>query len=155
MDDNDVQAVRGNLKKARKCWARISRLLRAENVSPWVAGMFYKATVQAILLFGSETWCLSPSAMRQLEGFHVRAAWRMAKDNKPSLVPVTDDWLYPVTEDVFEEVGLYSVEHYIRVRRDTIAAFIRDRPIYTFCTGAERRRGGEAPVLINFGGHNL
>ena len=57
-DDNDVQAARGNLKKAKKCWARLSRVLRSENASPRVSGMFYKATVQAVqavLLFGSET----------------------------------------------------------------------------------------------------
>ncbi|KAL7523456.1 hypothetical protein ACHAXR_000188, partial [Thalassiosira sp. AJA248-18] len=58
-EGNDIQAVRSNLMKARKCWARISRVLRAENASPRVCGMFYKATVQAVLLFGSETWNLT------------------------------------------------------------------------------------------------
>ena len=55
-DDNDAQAVRDNIKKARKCWRRVSRVLRAENASLRVCGMFFKATVQAILLFRSETW---------------------------------------------------------------------------------------------------
>ena len=107
-------AVRGNLKKYHKRSICISRFLRAENVSPRVVGMFYKATVQAILLFGSETWFLSPTAMKQLEGIHLRAAWRMAKEHTPCLVPGTDTWQYPATEEVFEEVALYSVEHYIR-----------------------------------------
>ena len=53
-DDENTQAVRGNLKKARRVWARISRVLRAENACPRVCGMFYKATVQSVLLFGSE-----------------------------------------------------------------------------------------------------
>jgi hypothetical protein len=60
-DYNDSQATRSNLKKARKSWARISHVLRAENASPEVSGVFYKATVQAMLLFGSETWKLSPA----------------------------------------------------------------------------------------------
>ena len=59
-DGEDTQAVRGNLKKARRVWARISRVLRVENASPRVCGMFYKGTVQSMLLFGSETWCLTP-----------------------------------------------------------------------------------------------
>jgi hypothetical protein len=59
-DDNDSQAMRLNLKKAHKSWAQVSRVLRAENTSPKVCGVFYKATVQAVLLFGSETWKLSP-----------------------------------------------------------------------------------------------
>ena len=73
-DDEDIQAVRSNLKKARRVWARISRILRAKNASPRVCGMFYKATVQSVLLFGSETWCLAPAALKSLEGFHVKAA---------------------------------------------------------------------------------
>ncbi|KAL7535817.1 hypothetical protein ACHAXR_007990 [Thalassiosira sp. AJA248-18] len=63
-DDNDMRAVRNNLKKARKSWRMLSRLLCAESIGPQVCGMFYKAVVQAILLFGSETWALTPSAMK-------------------------------------------------------------------------------------------
>ena len=58
-DDKEKQAVWGNFSKARRCWARISRVLRAENTSARVNGMFYKATAQAVLLFGSETWVLA------------------------------------------------------------------------------------------------
>jgi hypothetical protein len=54
-DDNDTQAMRGNLKKALKSWGRVSRILRAENASPKVCGVFYIAIVPAVLLFGSET----------------------------------------------------------------------------------------------------
>jgi hypothetical protein len=50
-DDNDIQAMRGNLAKARRCWARVSRVLRSENALPKVCGVFYKATIQAVLLF--------------------------------------------------------------------------------------------------------
>ena len=50
MDDIDIQAIRSNMKKARKSWARVSRVLRADNASPKVCAMFYKATVQAVLL---------------------------------------------------------------------------------------------------------
>ena len=52
-DDVDTQGIRGNLKKYRKTWARISKVLRAEHASPRVCGMFYRATVQSILLYGS------------------------------------------------------------------------------------------------------
>ena len=47
MDDNNGPAIRANLTKARKTWARISRVLREDSVPPRVAGMFYKAVVQA------------------------------------------------------------------------------------------------------------
>jgi hypothetical protein len=59
-DDSNTQAMRGNLKKVRKSWDRVSRILRAENTSAKVCGVFYIAIVQAVQLFGSETWKLSP-----------------------------------------------------------------------------------------------
>ncbi len=65
-NDNDSQAMRANLKKARKSWARVSRVLRAENASPKVCGVFYKAVVQAVLLFGSEA---------RLAGFFLGNIW--------------------------------------------------------------------------------
>jgi hypothetical protein len=37
-DDNNLQAVHGNLKKARGIWARISCTLRAEIASPHESG---------------------------------------------------------------------------------------------------------------------
>ena len=34
MDDNDGPAIRANLRKARRSWARISRVLRQDSVPP-------------------------------------------------------------------------------------------------------------------------
>ncbi len=73
-DNNDDLAIWANVRKARKCWARVSRVLRAENATPWVMGMFYKATVQMVLLFGAETWNLTERALKMLKGFHTKAA---------------------------------------------------------------------------------
>ena len=36
---------------------------------------------------------------------------------------------------------LYGIDHYIKARRETVAAYIRDRPIFSLCVEAERRRG--------------
>jgi hypothetical protein len=69
--DADTQAMRSNLRKARGCWAQVLHVLRAEHASPQTCGIFYKATVQAVLLYGSETWSLPPSSVKQLEGFHI------------------------------------------------------------------------------------
>jgi hypothetical protein len=49
-DDDDAQAIRQQLRKARGVWARVGQVLRGENATPWVATKFYKAVVQAILL---------------------------------------------------------------------------------------------------------
>ena len=138
-DDNDSQALRSNLRKARKCWGRLQRVLRAENASPRVSGMFYKATVQAVLLFGSESWNLTPSAIKCLEGFHLRAARRMT-GMMPCKQP-DGSWTYPSSEKVLEKAGLHTIAEYIEVRRNTILKFLINRPIHSLCEDAVRKRG--------------
>ena len=51
--DDDWFAVVGNLRKARKSWGRLSRILSPEGADPKVSGNFYKAVAQAVLLFGA------------------------------------------------------------------------------------------------------
>ncbi len=102
-DDNDTQAMQGNLKKACKSWGQVSHILRAENASPKVCGVFYKATVQAVLLFGSEMWKLCPLSLKSLEGFHIWAARCMA-GKMPTMNP-DGTWTYPSSRDVLKAVG--------------------------------------------------
>ena len=73
-------------------------------------------------------------------GFHIRAAYRMARTHKPR---ENDDgsWTYPASKDVLGEVGLHPIDHYIRVRRKSIIDFVASRPVYGMCMRAEVRRG--------------
>ena len=50
----------GNLHNVRKRWVQLSIILRREGVKPRVLGMFFKVMVQAVLLFGSEMWVMTP-----------------------------------------------------------------------------------------------
>ncbi len=138
-DDNDTQAMRGNLAKARRCWVWVSQVLRSENASPKVCGVFYKATIQAVLLFGSETWNLAPSGMACLEGFHLRAACPMSGSHpwkRPDSM-----WEYPNLEKVLWDMGLQRISHYIGVRRQQIANFIVYWPSFQLCLEGVRKRG--------------
>jgi hypothetical protein len=138
-NDNNTQAMRANLRKVRKSWGQVSYVLRAENALPKVCDVFYKATVQAVLLFGSETWKLSPWSLTSLEGFHIQAAHRMA-GKMPAWNP-DGTWTYPSSKDVLKVVGLRTINHYIGVCRGTIARFIVDRPLFALCRDGERKRG--------------
>ena len=70
-DNNDIQAVQHQLRKARGTWACVGQVLGSENVTSRVAAKFYKAVVQAVLLYRSETWNLTKAVLAGLEGFHV------------------------------------------------------------------------------------
>ncbi len=101
--------------------------------------MFYKATVQAVLLYGSETWNLSPTSVKRLKGFHIRAAWQMSglqPEKKPN-----GSWLYPRSKNVLDAAGLQTIARYMDVRRQTVTDFIINQPIWELCAGSVRRRG--------------
>ena len=87
--DDNWPAVAGNLAKARRSWGRLQRILRREGVTPRISGSFFKAVVQQVLLFGAETWVITPKMERALSGFLHGAARRItgrqaqrAKDRK-------------------------------------------------------------------------
>ena len=135
-DDDDTQAIRAQLWKARATWARVGKVLRGENTSPTIAAKFYLAVVQAILLYGSKTWVIPPQAMARLEGFHIRAAWLMAQRHKLRQGP-WKEWVYPKSEDVLRECGMKSIAEYIQIRRQMIAVYVATRPILQECRQGE------------------
>jgi hypothetical protein len=114
-------------------WARVGQVLRRENAPPRVSAKFYKA-----LLYGSETWVLSPAALARLEGFHLRAAYRMATKHVPRRGP-NQQWVYPPSDKVLEECGLHTIGHYIDVRRETIAKYVVGLSI--FADAREQTKG--------------
>ena len=60
----------GNLRKAWKQWIWMLRILGKEGADPQTYGNFYKAVAQANLLFGVESWVISPMIGSTLGGFH-------------------------------------------------------------------------------------
>jgi hypothetical protein len=122
-------------------WARISQVLHVENTTPRVAAKFYKAVVQSVLLYGSKTWNLTRAVLAQLEGFHVRAAYKMVRKYKPRK-GLFGKWNYPLTKDaVLKECGLHSMEEYIQNSQTTITMYVVNRPLYLECKEGEHRRG--------------
>merc|ERR1711966_551760 len=137
-DDNDTPAIRRNIKKARRQRGQFRRLLERDSVPARVAGMYYQAVIASVLLYGSESWVVSPSTLRELKGFHVEAARRLAGMRPRKVKGV---WVYPHTADVLAAAHLQPLAYYIQRRRHTVHNTIRDRDVLKECEGAERRRG--------------
>ena len=51
----DCLEVVGNLRKAQKSWVSLTRILVQDRKDPRVSGIFFKAVVQAVFIFGPET----------------------------------------------------------------------------------------------------
>ena len=67
--ENDWSAVVGNLKKAQKSWSWLTRILVQDGANPRVLGIFFNVVVQTVLIFGSETWVLTPCMIQSLGSF--------------------------------------------------------------------------------------
>ena len=57
------------MAKARKSWGRMQGILRREGATTRISGNFFKAVVQQLLLFGAETWVVTPKMERALSAF--------------------------------------------------------------------------------------
>jgi hypothetical protein len=62
---------------------------------------------------------------------------------RPKMLP-DGTWTYPNSAAVLDEVGLKPIAHYIGVRRQHIASYIVDKPIFQACVDGVRRRGSSA-----------
>ncbi len=139
-DDDDVRAVRQQIKKAQAIWTRVSQVLTAENTPPKVSTKFYKAVMQSVFFYDSKTWNLMATALARLEGFHICAAYWMAEKYKPKKGP-HHEWVYPRSSKALQECGMATILNYINVRRAMIFRYVVDQPIYKACKGGKQRRG--------------
>ena len=129
-DDDSVAAER-QLTRARARWGRVGKVLSSVGANARTMGFFYKAIVQAVLLYGSESWTLTEGTLQKLRSFHSRVARYICNKHIRQLEDGT--WVHPSTEAVLEEAGLYTIDEYIRRRRVSVRRFVRGRPIFEAC----------------------
>ena len=69
--DDDLKAVLHNLTKAMRSWGNIHRLLSQDKKRDVkIVTSIYRSIVLSQLLYGSETWVVSPKLIKILEVFH-------------------------------------------------------------------------------------
>ena len=112
--DDDWPAVAGNLSKARKSWGRLSRILFREGADARVLGNFFKAVVQAVLLFRAETWVITPRMERALDSFQHGAA-QCLTGRKPRRRK-NGRWVYPPLKEAMREAGSEGIRKFITRR---------------------------------------
>ena len=119
MADDYWLAVVRTLSWETSVWKRMKRILSGEGAEPQVSGFFFKAVVQAVMLFSSETWVGTPRMGRVLGEFQYQVARRMGRQ-----IPrrkIYGKWEYTLLETAREEVGFQTMEEYIRRRKSTVA----------------------------------
>ena len=68
--DDDTICIREQLQRARRKWGRIAKVLKREGANAVIMARFYRAIVQAVLLYGAESWTLTRRNMDKLTRFH-------------------------------------------------------------------------------------
>ena len=68
--DDDWTEVRRYIKQAQRVWEILGKMLWIEGTDTKVAKMFYRAVLQAVLLFDTESWVLSPAMYKTVERVH-------------------------------------------------------------------------------------
>ena len=101
--------------------------------------IFFLTMVQSVLLFGLETWAVTPRMGRSLGGFQyqlvIRMTWRIPR-NKPDR-----KWKYTSAATARKEAGLQTMEEYIRKRKNTVTQYISTRSLLDLFEGSERAPG--------------
>ena len=98
--DDEWPAVAGNLVKVRKSWGRMQGILRREGATTRILGNFFKAVAQQVLLFGAETWVVTPKMERALSAFLHGAARRLT--GRQPRREKDGEWQYPSLEGAME-----------------------------------------------------
>ena len=130
-NDDDWSAVNQNVKKATATWGRVCKILSKEGANPKAMATVYKAVVQAVLLYGSESWVLSLTMEKKLQSFHRRCA-RYITGQHIRQNP-DESWTCPSSSSVLLKAGLWSIQEYIQRRRSTVMKYAQSKFIYRQC----------------------
>ena len=103
-EDDKWPVVLCNLRRSRQKWERLTRVLSREVADAQKLGQIYLAVVQSILLYGSETWVLTPLMQRVLGRFHHRVSRRLTE--RQPRKGQDGGWVYPLLEDAMVEAVL-------------------------------------------------
>jgi hypothetical protein len=94
--------------------------------------MFYKATIQTVLLYGAETWVVNNDILQILTSFHHSVARRLT-GRYPRPIADTDEWIHPDIQETLRIAGMFTITEYIHRRRQYLIRYAQDLPILQDC----------------------
>ena len=92
-----------------------------------------------MLLFGEETWVLTPGMEQALSRFHLRVVqWLIRRKMR-----MRGDWSWdcPTLAEAMGEAGFEDIRTYVTRRQNTVAQYIATRPIMDLCDWSACRLG--------------
>ena len=105
--------------------------------------MFFKAVVQAVLLFGAETWVMTPRLEKALEIFMPGDARRIT-GNQPRRGG-DGKLTYHPPKEAMREAGFEGIRKAVTRKQNTVAQYIAKQPILDLCERTTHRVGRGCP----------
>ena len=121
--DCDSKCIQENIKKATMRWNCIAKILKDEGADSKSMAKFYITIVQAVLLYGAESWCIKKRDMSRLNSFHLRAVRYLTGQH---IRKNNDEWEYPDHKTLLKQCGILELEVYIQRRRGTLYKYLQD-----------------------------
>jgi hypothetical protein len=107
-------------------WGCLQKLLTKGRANPKARTPMYKAIVQAVLLYGAETWVLTGAMEKALQSFYQKCARCISRKH---IRPDPNDiegktWICPPSAGVLQEIDLLPIQQYILQKRATLQNYI-------------------------------
>ena len=106
-----------------------------EGADAKTSGMFYVSLVQYILLFGVDTWVVTPCILKALYILNNRAAHQISSRFNQQQRNVI--WVYPPISETLMGALLSPFGYYITCRKNNLAQYITMWPIYDITVAKE------------------
>ena len=119
--DDDTYAIVDNIRKARNQWNCLARILKREGANAVCMGRFYLVVVQAVLLYGSDSWTITEGNLKRIRSFHNRAVRYLTGKHSCKRNEI---WEYPNHQELCKETGILPIEKYIERRRGTLRRYL-------------------------------
>ena len=97
------------------------------------------SVVQAVLLFGSNMWVMTPQLKKSIEGSHHWVLWSM--EGMGSKHQQHGTWIHTPIGAALAMVGMEKVGVYIADRQNTFVQYIANSPIIELWLAAEQKPG--------------
>ena len=123
-DDDDTINIVEQLRRARQKWNSIAKILKREGANAKTMAKFYMAVVQAVLLYGAESWTITTRNWTKLQSFHRRAMRYMTGQHIRQDSDGT--WTYPDHKELEKKCGLFPIGTYVERRRGTLRKYLEE-----------------------------
>ena len=122
-DDDDTSSIVSQIKRARQKWNAIAKILKREEANAKTMAKFYMAIVQAVLLYGADSWTITKRNWKRLQSFHNRALRYMTGQH----IRKKEDrsWTYPDHAALGKQCCLFPIETYVERRRGTLRNYLQ------------------------------